>query len=52
MFDENGNICLLIKFDTWYDFEKGLWMPLQENGPEGVPGGDFWRQTLLLVFGG
>ncbi len=37
MIDANGNICLLIKFDSYYDYENELWLPSMVN----VPGGNF-----------
>ena len=36
--DENGNICLLIKFTSYYDYEKEMWLPSMMNLPGGIFG--------------
>ena len=38
MVDENGNICLLIKFTSYYDYEKKMWLPSMMNLPGGILG--------------
>lgn len=38
MIDENGDICLLIKFDSYYDHERGVWYPRMVNVPGGIFG--------------
>lgn len=38
MVDENGNICLLIKFTSYYDYEKEMWLPSMMNLPGGIFG--------------
>ena len=38
MVDENGNRCLLIKFTSYYDYEKKMWLPSMMNLPGGILG--------------
>lgn len=36
MIDENGNICLPIKFESYYDYEEGEWHVQAGNVPGGI----------------
>ena len=47
MIDANGNICLLIKFYTYYDYENELWFPSMVNVPGGILGDRECRWSLV-----
>lgn len=38
MVDENGKMCLLIKFISYYDYENEVWLPSMINVPGGIFG--------------
>lgn len=38
MVDENGDTCLLIQFDSYYDYENEMWFPSMVNVPGGFGG--------------
>ena len=47
MIDANGNICLLIKFYSYYDYENELWFPSMVNVPGGILGDRECRWSLV-----